>query len=151
MTDTLCDWTRLPDPRAQINQATARYEVCFMLDDPGKADDWRLELGDVRESAVVWLNGQQVATLTTIPFAVEVGTFLQKGENRLQIDVTNLPSNLIADMERRGVRWRIFKDANIASVTGQKLFSFGDWPTDPSGLNSRVTLTPAYYENPNNQ
>ncbi len=150
-TDTLCDWTRLPDPRAQINQATARYEVCFMLDDLGKADDWRLDLGDVRESAVVWLNGQQIATLTTIPFAVEVGTFLQKGKNRLQIDVTNLPSNRIADMERRGIRWRIFKDANIASVTGQKLFSFGDWPTDPSGLNSQVTLTPVYYENPNNQ
>ena len=151
VTDTLCDWTQLPDSRARINQATARYEVCFTLDDPAKADDWRLDLGDVRESAVVWINGQRVATLTTIPFTIEVGRYLQKGENRLQIDVTNLPSNRIAEMERQGVQWRIFKDANIASVTGQKLFSFGDWPTDPSGLNSQVTLTPVYYENPNNQ
>ena len=129
----------------------AIQEVCFTLDDPAKADDWRLDLGDVRESAVVWINGQRVATLTTIPFTIEVGRYLQKGENRLQIDVTNLPSNRIAEMERQGVQWRIFKDANIASVTGQKLFSFGDWPTDPSGLNSQVTLTPVYYENPNNQ
>ena len=71
------------------------------------------------------------------------------GENRLRIEVTNLPSNRIAEMERQGIKWRIFKDANIASVTGQKSFSFGDWPTDPSGLNSRVTLTPIHYETQN--
>lgn len=145
VTDTLCAWTSLPDPRARINQATARYEVCFTLDNPAQeADDWLLDLGDVRESAVVWLNGERVATLTTTPFTVRVGDYLRAGENHLQVDVTNLPSNRIAEMERRGVRWRIFKDANIASVTGQKLFSFGDWPTDPSGLNGRVTLTPIY-------
>ncbi len=145
-TDTLTDWTRLPDPRARINQATARYEVCFSLDDPAAAEDWVLDLGDVRESAVVRLNGERVATLATIPFKIEVGRFLRAGENLLQVDVTNLPSNRIAQMERDGVQWRIFKDANIASVTGAKHFSFGDWPTDPSGLNSRVTLTPIYYE-----
>ncbi len=149
-TDTLCDWTRLPDPRAQINQATARYEVCFTLDAPiREADDWLLDLGDVRESAVVWLNGERVATLTTIPFAVRVGNYLQAGENLLLVEVTNLPANRIAEMERQGIQWRIFKDANIASVTGQKVFSFGDWPTDPSGLNSQVTLTPIYYEKQN--
>ncbi len=149
VTDTLTDWTLLPDPRARINQATARYECCFTLDDPAEADDWLLDLGDVRESAVVWLNGERVVTLATIPFAVEVGSHLRKGENRLQVDVTNLPSNRIAQMERDGVQWRIFKDANISSVTGQKLFSFGDWQTDPSGLNSCVTLTPIYYEKTN--
>lgn len=144
-TDTLCEWTQLPDPRARINQATARYEVCFTLDNPAQeADDWLLDLGDVRESAVVWLNGKRVATLATIPFTVRVGDYLQAGENQLRIEVTNLPSNRIAEMEQRGVHWRIFKDANIASVTGQKAFSFGDWPTDPSGLNGRVTLRPIY-------
>lgn len=148
--DTLCAWTELPDPRARINQATARYEVCFRLDDTAhEADDWLLDLGDVRESAEVWLNGERVATLTTIPFAVRVGDYLRPGENRLRIEVTNLPSNRIAEMERQGIKWRIFKDANIASVTGQKSFSFGDWPTDPSGLNSRVTLTPIHYETQN--
>lgn len=148
-TDTLTAWTALPDARARINQATARYEVCFTLDDPAEADGWQLDLGDVRESAVVWLNGERVATLATVPFTVEVGRYLRKGENLLQVDVTNLPSNRIAEMERNGVRWRIFKDANISSVTGQKVFSFGDWPTDPSGLNSCVTLTPIYYEKNN--
>ncbi len=149
VTDTLTAWTKLPDPRAKINQATARYEVRFNLDDPAEADGWQLDLGDVRESAVVWLNGKRVATLATIPFVVEVGAFLQKGGNCLQVDVTNLPSNRIAEMERRGVQWRIFKDANIASVTGQKVFSFGDWPIDLSGLNSQVRLIPIVFETNN--
>ncbi len=41
--------------------------------------------------------------------------------------------------------WRVFKDANIASVTNAKSFSFGDWDTVPSGLNSSVRLIPLYY------
>ena len=56
--------------------------------------------------------------------------------------MTNLQANRIADFERRGVNWRIFKDANINSVTNAKEFSFGDWPTIPSGLNSQVSLIP---------
>lgn len=144
--DTLCAWTSLPDPRLTINQATARYEVRFRIDDPTAADEWQLDLGDVRESAVVWVNGRRVATLATTPFRTLVGEYLCAGENLLQIDVTNLPSNRIAEMERQGKRWRIFKDANISSVTGQKRFSFGEWAPDPSGLHSFVTLTPLNYE-----
>ena len=41
---------------------------------------------------------------------------------------------------------RIFKDANIASVTGAKTFSFADWPADPSGLNSAVRLIPVRFD-----
>ena len=145
-TDTLTDWTLLPDPRASINRATARYEVRFTLNDPTVADDWLLDLGDVRESAEIFLNGEQVTTLVAIPFRTKVGKWLRKGENLLQVEVTNLPSNYMAEQERRGVRWRIFKDANIASVTGVKSFSFGDWPTDPSGLLGEVSLTPLHYD-----
>ena len=144
-TDQLMPWTELNDPRAQINRGVGRYEVRFELDDPAKADEWLLELGDVRESATVWVNGHKAATCTNVPFETYIGDWLVAGKNLLQIDVCNLHSNAIADMERRGVEWRIFKDANIASVTGQKQFSFGTWPTDPAGLNSTVTLAPIYF------
>ena len=146
VTDTLTAWTHLPDPRARINRATARYKVHFTMENPQQADEWRLDLGDVRESAVVWINGERVATLATLPFTVEVGKYLRAGENCLLVDVTNLHANAIAELERNGTPWRIFKDANIASVTGAKSFTFGDWATDPAGLNSTVTLTPLYYD-----
>lgn len=145
-TDTLTAWTSLPDPRTRINSGTGRYSVRFTLEDPRQANEWLLDLGDVRESAIIHLNGERIATLTTIPYQAFIGRWLKRGENLLEIDVKNLHSNRIAEMERQGVQWRIFKDTNIRSVTNAKEFSFGDWAVDPAGLNSQVVLTPIHYE-----
>ncbi len=143
-TDTLTQWCSLPDARASVNAATGRYTVTFDLPDPSAADDWELDLGDVRESARVKVNGNEAPTAWAVPFRIRVGSLLRPGANTLEIDVTNLQANRIADFERRGVEWRKFKDANIASVTNAKKFDFGEWPVAPSGLNSTVTLTPLY-------
>lgn len=143
-TDSVYSWTLLPHPAASVNSGTARYTVEFNLDEASEADDWILDLGDVRESADVKINGKPAGKVWSVPFTLSVGEFLRPGVNTLEIDVTNLQANRIADYERRGVEWRIFKDANIASVTNAKEFSFGDWPVLPSGLNSEVRLTPIY-------
>ncbi|MDE6685506.1 MAG: glycosyl hydrolase family 2 [Duncaniella sp.] len=145
VTDTLTAWTNLPDDRTRINRATGRYKVTFTVDNPAEADDWVLELGDVRESARVSVNGQDAGCVWSVPMTINIGHLLRPGENQLTIDVTNLQANRIADYERRGVEWRVFKDANIASVTNAKKFSFGDWEVVPSGLNSTVNLIPVYY------
>ena len=141
-TDSLYSWTQIPHPDASLNFGTGRYTVQFTLDDYENADDWILDLGDVRESADVKINGKPAGKVWSVPFTISVGEFLTPGLNTLEIDVTNLQANRIADYERRGVEWRIFKDANIASVTNAKEFSFGDWPVLPSGLNSTVRLIP---------
>ena len=141
-------WTELEVPAARENHATARYTTGIVLSDPDAAEDWVLDLGDVRESARIFVNGIPVDTLWSVPFRTRIGKYLQPGTNTLTVDVTNLPSNRIAAMERRGERWRIFKDANINSVTGAREFSFGDWEPDPSGLVSEVTLTPVGYDLP---
>lgn len=141
-TDSLISWTLLPHPDASVNFGTGLYTVQFTLDNAEEADDWLLDLGDVRESANVKINGQSAGKVWCVPFSLSVGKFLRPGVNTLEIEVTNLQANRIADYERRGVEWRIFKDANIASVTNAKEFSFGDWPVLPSGLNSTVSLIP---------
>lgn len=144
-TDTLVDWTRLPDDRATINAGTGRYSVTVELPDTFSADGWMLDLGDVRESARVSVNGREAGCVWSVPMQIEVGHLLRPGKNEIVVDVTNLQANRIADYERRGVVWRVFKDANIASVTNAKSFSFGDWDIVPSGLNSSVRLIPLYY------
>ena len=141
-TDSLTQWTAIHDPAASINFGTGRYSVQFNLDDPSVADDWLLDLGDVRESAAVNVNGLPAGKVWSVPYTISVGEFLKPGTNFLEIDVTNLQANRIADFERRNIDWRIFKDANIASVTNAKEFSFGDWPVLPAGLNSKVSLIP---------
>lgn len=140
--DTLTSWTELPVAEASVNFGTGRYSVEFTIEDPSVADDWLLDLGDVRESADVKVNGLPAGKVWSVPFTLSVGEYLRPGVNTLEVDVTNLQANRIADFERRGVEWRIFKDANIASVTNAKEFSFADWPVIPSGLNSDVRLIP---------
>ena len=139
------DWTTLPDERLQVNSATGRYTVSFDLPTlPDAPADWILNLGDVRECARIKVNGAEAPTAWCVPFEVSVGSLLKPGRNVIEIDVTNLQANRIRDYEKRGVEWRRFKDANIASVTNARTFSFGDWDITPSGLISAMTLTPVY-------
>lgn len=141
-TDTLTPWTNLPIDAAKVNFGTGLYSVEFNLEDPASASDWILDLGDVRHNAEVTINGHSAGKAWAAPFSLRIGRLLQPGTNHMEILVTNNQANRIADYERRGVNWRIFKDANIASVTNAKTFSFGDWEEVPAGLNSEVRLIP---------
>ena len=37
------------------------------------ADNWQLNLGDVRESAKVWLNGEYIGEAWSVPFEIQIG------------------------------------------------------------------------------
>ena len=60
--------------------------------------------------------------------------------------MTNLPANLIAAYDRRGVEWRKFKDANIVSAQNGP-FDTSAWSSEPSGLGSAVKLIPVTTKN----
>lgn len=141
-TDSLTAWTNLDIPQAKINFGTARYTAEFTIDDPAEFDDWMLDLGSVRESAHVFINGKDAGKAWSVPFTLRVGEYLHPGVNKIEVDVTNLQINRIIDFEKRGVEWRVFKDANVASVTNAKQFSFADWDIAPAGLTSAVKLIP---------
>ncbi|MDE5839961.1 MAG: glycosyl hydrolase family 2, partial [Muribaculaceae bacterium] len=141
-TDTVTAWTNLAPEEAKINTGTARYKTSFNLPIEIVADEWLLDLGDLRESAAVKVNGSEVGKVWSVPFTIEIGKYLHPGTNTLEIDVTNLPANRIAEYDRKGKKWKIFKDANIASVIGKKVVDYSDWETVPSGLNSEVKIIP---------
>ena len=138
-------WTTLADPRAQAFSGTARYRVRF--DAPQiKADDWLLDLGDVREAARVRLNGKDLGVVWSLPFQLRVGALRPRG-NVLEIDVTNLPANRIRNLDVRKVDWKIMGDANLASLR-YKALDASRWDVEPSGLNSPVKLVPLRYVTP---
>jgi len=140
-TGTLASWTTQEDPECKRFAGTARYRIEF--DHPeAPGDDWRLDLGAVHESARVRLNGREMATLFAPPFAVNVGPYLQAGKNVLEVDVTNLAANRIADMDRRKVKWKYFYDANVAPLGGRGVLDASRWPLRDSGLLGPVTLQP---------
>ena len=70
-----------------------------------------------------------------------------RARNVLEIEVTNLMANRIADLDRRGVAWKKFYNVNmparLQTNRGEDgLFSAAKWAPLPSGLAGPVTLTP---------
>ncbi|MDO8542001.1 MAG: glycosyl hydrolase [Opitutaceae bacterium] len=139
-TTELKSWTDLGGDEAQRFGGTATYRIEF--DAPVmRADDWLLDLGDVRESARVTVNGRDVTTAWSIPFRVRVGEFLKPGRNVLELAVTNLAANRIRDLDQRKVPWKIMREINFVNIN-YKPFDASNWPLTPSGLLGPVTLTP---------
>ncbi|MDE6569737.1 MAG: hypothetical protein K2K43_03850 [Alistipes sp.] len=121
---------------------TGRYTGTFRVESPATAEAWRLQLGTVYESARVRVNGRDAGTAWSVPFELDVTPLLVAGDNRIEIEVTNLPANLIADFDRRGVEWRIFKDANVVSSKDGRLLKTDGWQLEPAGLAGPVVLQP---------
>lgn len=143
-TKELASWTTRDDPELKRFAGTARYTAAF--DQPrGEGADWVLDLGDVRESARVAVNGKPAGTLFCRPFRVPVGRLLKPGRNTLTVEVTNLAANRIADLDRRKVEWKYFYDANLANHPSTKkrgVLDTSGWPPVESGLLGPVRLVP---------
>ncbi len=134
----LQSWTEF-NPVTEAFSGTARYRIEF--DNPdSEVTHWLLDLGDVRESARVWINGQALGCLWSVPFST-VTDLLQMGNNNLEIEVTNLSANRLRDLEKRGVEWKIFYEINMVNRHYEK-FDATIWDPMPSGLLGKVTLTP---------
>ena len=136
----LGSWTELPAAEAKNTMGTACYSTTFHLHDTS-VSEWMLDLGDVRESARIRINGQEVATLWAVPYRCLVGNYLRPGENILEVEVTGLPANRIADMDRRQVPWRIFKEINMVDRNYKKT-GYGGWAYMPNGLLGPVKMIP---------
>lgn len=136
-------WTAL-GKTWETGKGTVRYKTTANV--PAGAisgsSDVILDLGDVRESAHVYINGRDAGVVFCAPFQLSVGKYLHAGSNTIEIDVTGLAANYVAEMDRQGIVWRIFKNANIANLKGGAVSYYGNWDIMPGGLNSTVQLVP---------
>lgn len=139
-TDELKSWTELSGDDADRFAGAARYSIDVNVPAEGGAG-WVLDLGDVRESARVRVNGRPAGVAFAHPFRVDVTGLLESGRNEIAIEVTNLSANRIRDLDRRGVEWKKFHDINIVNHD-YKRFDASEWDLEPSGLLGPVTLTP---------
>jgi len=136
-------WTKL-SPEAEAFSGTATYTLQF--DNPGtKTENWSLNLGDVRESAKVWLNDEFIGTAWSVPYKLNIGK-LKSGKNTLKIQVTNLSANRIRNKELKGEEWKIFYEINMVDKDYKK-FDATKWSPMPSGLLGPVSITPQKQQN----
>ena len=140
--DTLRTWEGLDAQTAGL-MGTGVYECEFTLKtDEQEQQLWEIDLGDVRESARVSVNNVEIGCAWAVPFVLQVPEgVLRKGENRLRIEVTNLPANRIAALDRQEIPWRKFEDINVVDIN-YKRTSYAHWTPVPSGLIGPVRLTP---------
>ena len=118
---------------------TGVYETTFKLSKEEAKAPWSIDLGDVRESARVYINGKYIGCAWAVPYILDCKDALVKGNNTLRIEVTNLPANHIAELDRQGVKWRKMKEINVVDINYKKT-TYENWEPVPSGLNSYVKL-----------
>lgn len=159
--DKLQTWETLDNDSAKVTMGTGVYETTFDIPSAkpqgqkvarrrnavkAKAvaqkmgGTWAIDLGDVRESARVYVNGNYVGCAWSVPYVLQFdGSVLHEGTNDIRIEVTNLPANRIADLDRKGVEWRKFEEINVVDIKYKKA-KYDTWAPMPSGLNSSVRI-----------
>ena len=136
--DKLQTWENLSE-EASVTMGTGVYTTNFKLSKKDAKRQWLIDLGDVRESARVYINGQFIGCAWAVPFILDCKDALKSGNNELSIEVTNLPANRIADLDRKEVGWRKMKEINVVDINYKKT-TYAHWTPVPSGLNSEVKL-----------
>ena len=132
-------WNTLDNDSAKVTMGTGVYTTYMKLSKKDLAGRWQIDLGDVRESARVYINGHFIGCAWCVPFVLDCKNVLKAGDNEIRIEVTNLPANRIADYDRRGIKWRKMEEINVVDIN-YKRTTYDAWESVPSGLNSEVRL-----------
>ena len=137
-TTTLTSWTAQAGDAYRNFSGTALYRLEFDAKDITHA---LLDLGEIAHTAKVRLNGKPAGTCWAPPHRLPLLGLLEKGKNVLEVEVTNLAANRIADLDRRKVNWKAFHEINFVNID-YKPFDAAPWPALPSGLLGPVKLIP---------
>lgn len=131
-------WETLNDT-ARTTMGTGVYSTTVSMTKGEAASNWNIDLGDVRESARVYVNDKLIGCAWSVPFNLECGKAFKPGVNTIRIEVTNLPANRIAELDRKGVKWRKFNEINVVDIRYKKT-TYENWEPVKSGLASAVKL-----------
>ncbi len=134
----LGSWTQLHDPSSKDFSGSARYTTTFDLAEY-LPTSCTLDLGRVANTARVSVNGRSVSISWCEPHLIDIHPYLRLGKNLLEIEVTNLAANRIADLDRRKIPWKQFHEINFVNID-YKLFDASQWPALDSGLLGPVRL-----------
>lgn len=102
--DKLTSLSEHPDESVRHFSGTTIYRQSFTLPKAytAKNQQLRLELGNVIESAEVFINGQLVGNCWCSPFYLDATDFLHSGKNDIEIRVCNQWANHLIGEEKTG-------------------------------------------------
>jgi len=117
----------------------ATYSSQFNLPQKDVGKSMMLNLGDVRETAEVKINGISIGLLWCFPFQTIIPRGVLQARNTIEITVTNLSFNRIIDLDKKGVKWKNFHEINFVNIRYEKYDASNKEPVT-SGLLGPVTV-----------
>ena len=133
--DTLTSWTEFANKDFKFFSGTATYSIDLPIKKKMlKQTDTRyvLSLGKVKNMAQVVVNGITLPVLWKAPFECDITDALVKGNNRIEVKVTNLwPNRMIGDeQEPDDIEWSeplTYEFAPGSPVAGRYMAKYPDW------------------------
>ena len=131
--DRLSDWSQSADPGVRYFSGIGTYTKTLQVSPNwfGKGAQLWLDLGDVKNLAVVTVNGKELGETWHAPYRVDVTSALKTGPNELTIKVVNAWVNRLIGDEQPGATKFTFADVKPYKA---------DSPLLPSGLLGPVTV-----------
>ncbi|WP_276482404.1 glycosyl hydrolase [Paraflavitalea pollutisoli] len=130
--DSLQLWNEFTNPGIRYYSGTVAYARSFTLLYPVRSLGlWRLQLDQVYDIAAIRINGKEVATLWTAPYVADITNYVQPGENKLEILVTNRWINRLIGDQQPGV---------IPSTVVSYQHYTADSPLVPAGLAGPISI-----------
>jgi hypothetical protein len=131
--DTLTSWIEHSDPGIKYYSGEAVYRTTFNVDHDPANKPLAIELGQVKDVGIarVKLNGTDLGVVWRPPFRVDVSNAVERGENKLEVEVVNSWRNrLIGDRE-------LTEDKRL---TQTNISVDKSWRLEASGLLGPITL-----------
>ena len=133
--DSLTSWTEQADKDIKYFSGTATYRIDLPLKKKQLKDKearYILSLGELKNMTRVTVNGTAFPILWKAPFECDITEALAKGNNRIEVEVTNLwPNRMIGDeQEPEDVEWGEILKYDYAPgspVAGQYMAKLPDW------------------------
>ncbi len=145
----LKSWSQIPE--MEEFSGTVVYRIRFLKPE-GSAEAYTLDLGNVKVSARIRLNGEELGVLPGPAYIITLPADRIREENQLEIAVTNTMANRIIGMGKRGERYQNFYNINFAARYRENLddngvFTTRGWEPFSSGLLGPVMLHPLVGKN----
>ncbi len=132
-------WTNTNDTAAHYFSGIGEYSIQFDLEKEAVNKSAILALGDVRESAKVYLNSIEIGTAWSLPFELEIPKNILKEKNELKIEVRNVSVNRVIYLDKQKIEWKKFYDINMVDIQ-YKPFNASKWKPVDSGLLGPIIL-----------
>ncbi len=150
--EKLESWAAMPGMKSF--SGTASYSISFTrpaVTSGSGATAWMLDLGKVKQTAEVFLNGVKIAGLIGPDYRVVIPAADMRVLNKLEVIVSSGMLNRIENMDRRGVVWKKFYNTNFpaherANRGANGLFDATRLAPEEAGLTGPVSLQPLMME-----